>query len=285
MPDFEPKTRSEALLNAIRENTGGGTGSVSFTPVTREEHLLNEIRKNTETGGGDVTPASVASAIGGMDSIQKASARDALDAGLTPLLVSVDSYDHFSANYSQAEILAAIDAMRPVRVLVDIGPSTTAYLTNIAYDDSTGILEASGTGMMPDETLVSVVYTLDSNDVGNLIVEPLKEGPFVVELTIENQDFSGSMNVTVADIYEAYASGQEIRFSFYVPGAYRVEVPLNNINIDPDYDYPSFEIQTLLIDADALVCAYTLIGNDPDDDQFFTKVYPLTLPNAESEAY
>ena len=60
MPDFEPRTRNEALLNAIRENTGGGTGSVDFEPRTRNEYLLNEIRKNTEGGGSglpDVTTA------------------------------------------------------------------------------------------------------------------------------------------------------------------------------------------------------------------------------------
>lgn len=59
MPEFEPHTRNEALLNAIRENTGGGTGSVDFEPRTRNEYLLNEIRKNTEGGGSglpDVTP-------------------------------------------------------------------------------------------------------------------------------------------------------------------------------------------------------------------------------------
>lgn len=39
------------MLNAIRENTGGGTGSVDFEPRTRNEYLLNEIRKNTEGGG------------------------------------------------------------------------------------------------------------------------------------------------------------------------------------------------------------------------------------------
>lgn len=58
--DFEPHTRNEALLNAIRENTGGGTGSVDFEPRTRNEYLLNEIRKNTEgigSGLPDVTNA------------------------------------------------------------------------------------------------------------------------------------------------------------------------------------------------------------------------------------
>lgn len=58
--DFEPHTRNEALLNAIRENTGGGTGSVDFEPRTRNEYLLNEIRKNTEGSGSglpDVTEA------------------------------------------------------------------------------------------------------------------------------------------------------------------------------------------------------------------------------------
>ena len=42
MPEFEPRTRNEALLNAIRENTGGGTGSVDFESRTRNEYLLNE---------------------------------------------------------------------------------------------------------------------------------------------------------------------------------------------------------------------------------------------------
>lgn len=59
MPEFEPRTRNEALLNAIAENTGGGTGSVDFESRTRNEYLLNEIRKNTEGGSGlpDVTAA------------------------------------------------------------------------------------------------------------------------------------------------------------------------------------------------------------------------------------
>ena len=56
MPEFEPHTRNEALLNAIRKNTGGGTGSVDFEPRTRNEYLLNEIRKNTEGGGGSGLP-------------------------------------------------------------------------------------------------------------------------------------------------------------------------------------------------------------------------------------
>lgn len=61
MPEFEPHSRNEALLNAIAENTGGGDGTIDITPVTRNEYLLKQIMLNTAGGssGGGKTLAQM----------------------------------------------------------------------------------------------------------------------------------------------------------------------------------------------------------------------------------
>lgn len=48
----EPITREEVYLNAIAQNTGGGSAGAVPEPITREEHYLNQIVTNTAGGGG-----------------------------------------------------------------------------------------------------------------------------------------------------------------------------------------------------------------------------------------
>lgn len=50
MPD--PITRQETYLNAIAQNTGGGSAGSVPEPITREEQFLNQIVTNTAGGGG-----------------------------------------------------------------------------------------------------------------------------------------------------------------------------------------------------------------------------------------
>lgn len=147
MPEFEPRSRNEALLNAIRENTGGGTGSVDFEPRTRNEYLLNEIRKNTEGGSGsglpDVTAADNGKVLGVADGARGTVEQPLSLTAKTGYRYSVDAYQ-----------LASMRAHKPFIVIqgssVGIAMLTSGY--NCIIIGSDGVYIGTwdmGTGVFP----------------------------------------------------------------------------------------------------------------------------------------
>ena len=152
--DFEPKTRNEALLNAIRENTGGGTGSVDFEPRTRNEYLLNEIRKNTEGGGSglpDVTSADNGKVLGVDDGEWFPTVSTIIINGT----MTSQTGGTWTSEYTSEDI--AIAFAHGVRVIVNVPGvasvniewiDTNQYMYALVYMDGLGIVvvEASDVG-------------------------------------------------------------------------------------------------------------------------------------------
>ena len=100
--------------------------------------------------------------------------------------------------------------------------------------------------------------------------------PFVVTLTPTAQDFSGTMDKTVAEIYEAYQAGKKISFRMYSSATEYGESDLNYVGYDTNYSYPSFNGAALLGDMNILLYIYTGITNNGTTQTYSTIIYPLT---------
>lgn len=100
--------------------------------------------------------------------------------------------------------------------------------------------------------------------------------PFIVTLTPTAQDFSGTMDKTVAEITAAYQAGKKIVF-YLDSGTGAFEFDCTYRGIDPNYTYPSFN-GFLVTDTpiSAFVYFYTGTGNDGTDQDYVTTIYPLT---------
>lgn len=101
--------------------------------------------------------------------------------------------------------------------------------------------------------------------------------PFVVTLTPTAQDFSGVMDKTVGEIFEAYQNGKRLLFSLVAGVGTHYDVELTNVNTDADSLYPSFNATlTVAIPTDGLIFAYTGLTDNASKNTYSTKFYPLT---------
>lgn len=146
-------------------------------------------KKNGGGGGSaDVTAAAVASAIGSMNSTQKASSRTALGAAQEPMVVEItESSGTYSASESLADIQAAIAAGREVYAVNAYGAEAHLFgqesggLQFAAFDDSNG-----------GSVVTLRVYTISSSGVSYegvvFVQEPTRETVTGTEVSITPQD-------------------------------------------------------------------------------------------------
>lgn len=99
---------------------------------------------------------------------------------------------------------------------------------------------------------------------------------FIVTLTPTAQDYSGFMDTTVAEIYDAYDSGKQIWFKVLTGATAYVEVPVSFIGRDTSFDYPNFGAEIVKSDANLMIVAETTDTNDATNTTYLTKVYSLT---------
>lgn len=131
-----------------------------------------------------------------------------------------------------------------------------------------------------DYTKISkVVDPVNDDDVANKKYVDQAGGKFIVTLTPTAEDFSGTMDKTVAEINAAYEAGQEIWFKVGTEAQGYAYVPANQISLG-DRTYPSFEATLLnpgvgLMYA-GLMYAYTEFTDDGTKQTYSTKVYSLT---------
>lgn len=102
-------------------------------------------------------------------------------------------------------------------------------------------------------------------------VEPDK---FIVTLTPTAQDYSGTMDKTVAEINAAYEAGQDVWFSTGTAGA-SFMFPLSTV-VSTSNDYPSFQWTFLFVDSNYLVQFYIGSTSDGTTQTYSTKIYTLT---------
>lgn len=102
--------------------------------------------------------------------------------------------------------------------------------------------------------------------------------PFVVTLTPTASDFSGTMDKTVGEIYEAYLAGKRIIFKVDIsvlgtPGFYYVECTTQYTQ--EGYTYPTFNVY-IITGNDMLISAWTGYTSDPYKASYGTYIYTLT---------
>lgn len=99
--------------------------------------------------------------------------------------------------------------------------------------------------------------------------------PFIVTLTPTAQDFSGTMDKTVAEINTAYEAGQQIVFRVMMSATDYMDVDCTARYFVGGDTYPSFN-GFILTDNGALVFAYTGSRDDGTWQTYSTIVYALT---------
>ena len=100
--------------------------------------------------------------------------------------------------------------------------------------------------------------------------------PFIVTCTPTAQDFSGTMDKTVAEIAEAAGAGMEIVFQISMNDQW-LEFKSNYIGHDSSFAYPSFNALFLTdVPLDALIYVHTGTTNNGLQDSYSTIIYPLT---------
>lgn len=134
----------------------------------------------------------------------------------------------------------------------------------------------SGGGGLPPVTESDAGKVLSVNDSGVWGAQEPIGKKFIVTLTPTAQDFSGTMDKTVAEINAAYEAGQEIWFRFDDGNGGIGDIPLMAANSLPSYTYPSFNTQIINEDAGILIFVFTRMTDNGTKQTYSTKFYPLT---------
>lgn len=104
--------------------------------------------------------------------------------------------------------------------------------------------------------------------------------PFIVTLTPTAADFSGAMDKTVSEIYEAWTAGKKIVFKLDISGLtspgdyYYVECTAQYTS--SDFDYPSFNAFVVNTENNMLVFVGTGTTSDPDKASYSAYSYTLS---------
>lgn len=99
--------------------------------------------------------------------------------------------------------------------------------------------------------------------------------PFIVTLTPTAQDFSGTMDKTVAEINTAYEAGRRIVFRVMQSATAHMDVDCTARWFNGT-TYPSFNGFILNSDSDAFIFAFTGATNDGTKQTYSTVIYLLT---------
>ena len=103
----------------------------------------------------------------------------------------------------------------------------------------------------------------------------LGSGDFIVTLTPTAEDFSGTMDKTVAEISEAYQRGKRIVFRMVTDDG-EMETELNAAAKSQESAYPSFNAYVVSGDMGVLVFIWTGMTDDGTSATYGTVLYALT---------
>lgn len=135
-------------------------------------------------------------------------------------------------------------------------------------------------GIMGYEAPYNFAVSIPAPDVGDEVTPAYFVGKnddkFIVTLTPTAQDYSGTMDKTVAEINTAYKAGKEIWFKVLTSASTSVEVPLTYWATDNSYDYHGFSANLVMVDTNMLIVAFVGSTSDGTRQTYFTKLYPLT---------
>ncbi len=269
-----PETRIERFLAAA----AGVEGITLDEPKTRIENYLSKI---AEGGGSGGLPPVTAS-----------------DAGK---VLSVDNSGVWGASLNQVEILAdynpatGIFTQRSGADVPTVNELVAAFLFNGAVimrvfvndhqagrvylyplgDENGGIVFGTvvrNASADYDES-INVLFSVDDEVAFSVYKSKTPKGRFIVTLTPTAQDFSGTMDKTVAEINAAYEAGQEIVFRIVVASGVYYDMA-TTISCVGAHTYPE-HFCIGLIDGVGLIA----ISSDTDTAEstaYYTKIYTLT---------
>lgn len=127
-----------------------------------------------------------------------------------------------------------------------------------------------------DQTLGVMVCDKDS-DVQYYNLENMRWQltPFIVTLTPTAADYSGMMDKTVVEIYEAYDAGRKVLFRVLTGAGSYAEAECTNVVSNGSDTYPSYGGYIIDINNNMLLYVWTSYTSNPDKDTYGTTIYPL----------
>lgn len=100
--------------------------------------------------------------------------------------------------------------------------------------------------------------------------------PFVVTLTPTEEDYSGTMDKTVAEIQTAYDAGKSIVFRIVTGVNEYTDIPCAFASKFGNLTYMNFAANLFFTTMNLLVVAETLAVDDGTKQTYSTTIYPLT---------
>lgn len=167
-----------------------------------------------------------------------------------------------------------------VLYLTKVGESSVIFSSARGVDTYTITMRSGGTiNLTSKYNLYSKPSTgIPQTDLAQAVQNKLD--PFVVTLTPTAQDFSGTMDKTVAEINTAYEAGQKIVFRVYSSAALHSDVEVTIVFKNENYSYPSFNAYLIVfadsVGFDGIIFAHTGVSNDGTQNTYSTTIYPLT---------
>ena len=120
----------------------------------------------------------------------------------------------------------------------------------------------------PENTNPNILRSLLDSEANN--------NKYIVTLTPTAQDFSGTMDKTVAEINEAYEAGQEIVFKIYPSATAYYEIGCTDVYYDQSFEYPRYCADFVQLQENVIIKISTPLGDDGTLQAYDTKVYSLT---------
>ena len=186
-----------------------------------------------------------------------------------------------------ADYKAAVESGKKIRVRIyeenEEEPLQTADAIYIGDAQGFGVSNEIYTATYYDtdaEIMKPLLFALckESNveDQYAVVSNPTLKDRFIVTLTPTAADYSGTMTKTVAEIDAAYKAGQEIVFRLYTAASVYIDVPVQLVSTDTDYEYPSFETNVTSASNNVFIFVQTGTTNDGTKATYGTHIYALT---------
>lgn len=142
--------------------------------------------------------------------------------------------------------------------------------------DYTNAGQSGGSGGLPPVTASDAGKVLAVNNSGVWGAQEPIGKKFIVTLTPTAQDFSGTMDKTVAEIDAAYKAGREIVLKVILSATDYFEGALTAVRHFGSYSYDDYIGNIVLPSEGMLITVETLGTNDGTKQTYSTHVYTLT---------
>lgn len=139
-----------------------------------------------------------------------------------------------------------------------------------------GVRGDTGAGVAPGGDSGMVLAKASGSDYDTEWITPADPNmDYIVNLIPNSQDYSGTMDKTVAEIYEAYLANKRIIFRVWTAADTFMDVSSTMQWLPAGSDYPSFNAFIIDDGADVLIEAATGASDDGTQTDYFTVIYPL----------